>query len=96
VPGPDGERIARNEQRLEDVRSDVIDVRRWQEAKETQLTRMEHDIVTLMAAHRQSLRAEETRSRRIELRMQWLTVTIALGGLLMSCALVIAAYTFNH
>lgn len=77
----DGERIARLEQALADVRDDISEVRRAAAADHHRLRDVEAAVSLMLEAQKLARRAEDRQYRRV-------ANAIAFGGLVMALALV--------
>lgn len=90
------ERIARSEQSISDLRSDIKEIREAMRADHHRLRDVEAAVSLMLDAQKQARRAEATQYRRVELRLQWLALAVGIGGLMMSTALVVAALVLPH
>lgn len=92
----DGERIARNEQSISDLRSDIQELREALRGDHHRLREVESAVSLMIDAQKQARREEHNQYRRMEIKLQWLAVAVASGGLCLSAALVVAAFVFQH
>lgn len=90
------ERIARNEQALSDLRADIAEIREAMRSDHHRLRSVESSVSLMIDAQKRARRAEALQYRRVELRLQWLALSVGVGGLLMSVALVAAAFIFKQ
>lgn len=81
VAAPQGERIARLEQAVDDLRSDVESVREAVAADHHRLRNTEAAVNMMLEAHKKARDAEDRQYRRVELRLQVLTAVVAFAAL---------------
>jgi len=77
-----GERIARNEQAITDLREDVRDIRTSATSDHHRIRNVEDAVNLLLEAQKQARRAEHTQYRRLEVRVQWLTLVVAFAAVI--------------
>jgi len=81
VPEPDGVRMARLEERLTGVREDMTAIVAEQLRHRTRLHNLEGICGTFLDEQRENRRSEDRQYRRLELRLQVLTVVIAIAAI---------------
>ena len=81
MSSPEGERIARLEARQQDIRKDLDELRAAQRADHHLMRGMQGTVNGMVQATRDARRAEDRQYRRLEMRIQW-------GGLAMALAMV--------
>lgn len=79
MPEP-AERIAALEQSHADLREDVRELREALRSDHHRLRDVEAASALMLEASKESRRAEENRSRRLELRVQWLTIVVGVAA----------------
>lgn len=86
---PQGERITRVEAQLAEVRgeldSHLVDAR----ARSDRMRELERAVGMLIDVHKDARRREETQYRRLELRVQWLSVSIAFAALVLAITIAV-------
>ena len=78
----EGERLAALEQQIVDLRGDIIDRKHEEERTRERLHKVEGTMQRLVDIQTQARAQEATQYRRLELRMQVMTLVIALAALL--------------
>jgi len=81
VPDSEGARIARLEERVAGVREDMGDLVAEQLRHRTRLHNLEGIIATFVDQQRENRRGEARQYRRLEVRMQVLTIAVAIGAI---------------
>ena len=81
VAAPQGERIARLEQAADDLRADLESVREALREDHHRLRNTEAAVNMMLEAHKKARADEASQYRRMELRLQALTVAVALAAL---------------
>jgi hypothetical protein len=76
----DGERLATIEQVLKDVRDDIHDVREEQKEDHHRLRNVEEATTQLVGEHKRTQERRELEMRRLGVRIQWLTLVVALAS----------------
>lgn len=82
MPGPEGVTIGVLVERLEGVRKDVAELRREQREDHHRLRGVESSVKQMIDAQRDNRRGEERQYRRLELRVQVLTVAVGFAAIL--------------
>lgn len=92
MPPSDAERLATIEQVLRDVRADVDELRVTRREDHHRLRDVESSVSLMLEAHKDARRAEDAQYRRLEVRIQVLSISIGLGGLLMAVAVAVLGH----
>lgn len=84
MPATDGERIARNESRIEDIRARLLALEQELEEVSSRNRKTEWAVKLIVDAHRNAQELEARRQRRIEVRLEILAAVIATAAVLVS------------
>ncbi len=90
MPAPPGERIARLEQQLSDLRREFDDHVDDAGKRSNRMREVENALSILIEAHKQARRDEEKQYRSLEVKVQWSGLLVSLGLLVL--AIVTAVY----
>lgn len=85
-----GERLARLETQLVDVRDELDRHLHDAGLRDGRLRELEQTVALMIDLQKQARRQEERQYRRLELRLQWLSAAIALAGLVLAFGLAFA------
>jgi hypothetical protein len=78
------ERIARNEQRLDELRGDMADRKQEETRTRDRLHKLEGAVGLLVDNMKTARHREELQYRRLEVRIQQLTLAVAVAAILVS------------
>lgn len=81
MPDSEGARIARLEERVAGVREDLGELVAEQLRHRTRLHNLEGICATFLDQQRENRRSEARQYRRLEVRMQVLTIAVAIGAI---------------
>lgn len=81
MPDSEGARIARLEERVGGVREDIDDIVREQLRHRTRLHNIEGICAAFVDQQKENRRGEARQYRRLEVRMQVLTIAVAIGAI---------------
>lgn len=81
MPESEGARLARLEERVDGVREDMLDVVQEQLRHRTRLHNLEGICAAFVDQQRENRRSEVRQYRRLEVRMQVLTIAVAIGAI---------------
>lgn len=76
MPAPEGERIARMEGQIEDLRGDIQELRDAARADHHRLRAVEGAVQKLIDSQAQARQGEERQYKRLEMRIQILTLVV--------------------
>lgn len=83
----DGERIARNESRIEDIRARLLSLEQEVEEVSSRNRKTEWALKLIMDANKNAHELEARRQRRLEVRLEVLAAVIAATAVLVSIVL---------
>ena len=86
----DGERLAAVEQTLKDMRREFDSHLDDATRRHNRLREMEQAILLLVEAQKNARHAEASQYRRVEVRLQTLSVVVALSALVLSVVIAVA------
>jgi len=93
MPRPtDPERLATIEQVLRDIRDDLRDLRAEQKADHHRLRAVEHAVVLLVDEQKQTRDRRDYQIRRLGLKVQWLTLAVAVGSFALGAVVALLAH----
>jgi hypothetical protein len=93
MPSPsDQERLATIEQVLRDVRDDLRDLRDEQKADHHRLRTVEGSLLLLVDEHKQTRERRDYQLRRLGIKVQWLTLAVALGSFALGVTIALLAH----
>lgn len=83
----EGERLATIEAVLRELRGDIGERKQEEERTRKRLHELEGAVNLLLEAQKMARRAEANQYRRLELRLQLLTIVVAIGSLVVPLAI---------
>lgn len=86
---PQGERITRVEAQLAEMRGDLANHLVDHRARSDRMRELESAVGMLIDVHKDARRREETQYRRLEVRVQWLSLSIAFATLVLAITIAV-------